>query len=140
MKTLLFTLLLTLGMNSQAQIVDLYKQPAKKAISQQQAALRHVVLFKFKQETPPDTVRKIEEAFNTLPGEIPEIRGYEWGINNSPEGADKGFTHCYLLTFSSEEDRAVYLPHPKHKAFGALLSSWLEDVLVVDYWVRLPSD
>ncbi len=136
MKTLFFTLLLTLGMNAQAQIVDLYKQPAKKEVSQPQAALRHVVLFKFKPDTPPDTIRKIEEAFNSLPGEIPEIRGYEWGINNSPEGADKGFTHCYLLTFSSEEDRAVYLPHPKHKAFGALLSPWLEDVLVVDYWVQ----
>lgn len=136
MKTLLFLLLLTLGMSSQAQIVDLYKQPAKKEGPREQAVLRHVVLFKFRPETPAETLRIIEEAFNALPVEIPEIRGYEWGINNSPEGADKGFTHCYLLTFFSEEDREVYLPHPKHKAFGAVISPWLEDVLVVDYWAQ----
>ena len=134
MKTLILTLLLALGTTVQAQIVDLYKQPPKKTASKQEAALRHVVLFKFRADTPADTIIKIERAFNALPEEISEIRGFEWGINNSPEGADKGFTHCYLLTFSSEEDRAVYLPHPKHKAFGTLLSPWLEDVLVVDYW------
>ena len=135
MKTLIFALFFALGTTSHAQIVDLYKKPTKKTIDQE-AVLRHVVLFKFQAETPADTIRKIENAFNALPEEIPEIRGFEWGLNNSPEGADKGFTHCYLLTFSSEEDRATYLPHPKHKAFGTLISPWLEDVLVVDYWVR----
>ena len=135
MKTLIFALFFALGTTSHAQIVDLYKKPTKKTIDQE-AVLRHVVLFKFKVETPADTIRKIENAFYALPEEIPEIRGFEWGINNSPEGADKGFTHCYLLTFSSEEDRATYLPHPKHKAFGTMISPWLEDVLVVDYWVR----
>jgi hypothetical protein len=135
MKTLIFALFFALCATSHAQIVDLYRKPPKKSIDQE-AVLRHVVLFKFKAVTPADTIRKIENAFNALPEEIPEIRGFEWGINNSTEGADKGFTHCYLLTFSSEEDRATYLPHPKHKAFGTLISPWLEDVLVVDYWVR----
>ena len=140
MKTLFLTLLLAFCTTSHAQIVDLYKQPAKKGVDQKKALLRHVVLFKFKPETPADTIRKIEEAFNALPGVIPEIRGYEWGVNNSPEGFDKGFTHCYLLTFASEQDRAIYLPHPKHKAFGTILSPWLDDLMVVDYWVRLLSD
>ena len=136
MKSLFLIPLLILGISSQAQIVDLYKQPATKAVDQEGAVLRHVVLFKFKPETPPEAIRKIEEAFNALPGVIPEIREFEWGINNSPEGFDKGFTHCFLLTFSSEEDRAIYLPHPKHMEFGTLLSPWLEDVLVVDYWAK----
>jgi hypothetical protein len=136
MKVLILTLFLALGTSVRAQIVDLYKQPPKKTASRQMAVLRHVVLFKFRADTPADILRKIEGAFNALPEEIPEIREFEWGINNSPEGADKGFTHCYLLTFSSEEDRAVYLPHPKHKAFGELISPWLEDVLVVDYWAQ----
>ena len=136
MKTLLATLVLALGTTANAQIVDIYKKPAMKADKQQEAVLRHVVLFKFKADTPADTIRKIERAFNALPEAIPEVRGFEWGLNNSPEGADKGFTHCYLLTFSSEQDRATYLPHPQHKAFGTLITPWLEDVLVVDYWVQ----
>ena len=96
--------------------------------------LRHVVLFKFKEGTSEEDIKKIEDAFAALPGKIPEIKAYEWGINNSPEGLDKGFTHCFFLTFDSEEDRAVYLPHPDQKAFGAILGPHLDDVLVVDYW------
>tara|TARA_R110002167_G_scaffold11308_15_gene50165 strand:+ start:2612 stop:2929 length:318 start_codon:yes stop_codon:yes gene_type:complete len=103
---------------------------------QQDSVLRHVVLFKFKEGTSPDQIAKIEKAFGALPSKISQIVGYEWGLNNSPEGLDKGFTHCFFLTFESEEDRAIYLPHPDHKAFGALLGSSLDDVLVIDYWSK----
>ena len=129
---LLCFVLISFGLN--AQIVDLYKKPGEPA---RDSVLRHVVLFRFREATPGDTIRKIETAFRALPGKIPQIRDFEWGINNSPEGLDKGFTHCFFLTFSSEADRSVYLPHPDHKAFGELLGPWLEDVLVVDYWVHL---
>ncbi len=96
--------------------------------------LRHVVLLKFKKGTTPEHIEKVEAAFSDLPSKISEIQGYEWGLNNSPEGLDKGFTHCFFLTFKSEADRAAYLPHPDHKAFGAVLTPYLEDVLVIDYW------
>ena len=96
--------------------------------------LRHVVLFKFKESSTADDIKKVEEAFAALPDKISQIKRFEWGTNNSPEGLDKGFTHCFLLTFASEEDRAIYLPHPDHKAFGAIIGPHLEDVLVVDYW------
>lgn len=98
--------------------------------------LRHVVLFKFKEDADPAAITKVEEAFMALPGKIPEIRGFEWGLNNSPEGLNKGMTHCYTLTFYSEEDRAAYLPHPDHKAFGAMLGGILDDLVVVDYWAK----
>ncbi len=98
--------------------------------------LRHVVLFSFKEDATPDDIATVEAAFSALPSKIPEIKGYEFGTNNSPEGLDKGFTHCFFLTFHSEEDRAIYLPHPDHKAFGEVLSPFLEDVLVVDYWTE----
>ena len=109
---------------------------AESAKVSQQRKLRHVVLFKFKEGTTQSDIRKVEEAFKALPGKIPQIRGFEWGTNNSPEGLDKGFTHCFFLTFDSEADRAVYLPHPEHKAFGSLLGPYLDDVLVVDYWTK----
>lgn len=96
--------------------------------------LRHVVLFSFKETATEADIQQVEDAFIALPGKIPQIKDFEWGTNNSPEGLDKGFTHCFFLTFDSEEDRAVYLPHPDHKAFGAVLGPHLEDVLVVDYW------
>lgn len=98
--------------------------------------LRHVVLIKFKEGTSQEDITKVEDAFHGLESKIPEIRGYEWGTNNSPEGNDKGFTHCFFVTFGSEEDRDIYLPHPDHEAFVQVLVPHLEDVLVVDYWAK----
>ncbi|WP_282113463.1 Dabb family protein [Maribacter stanieri] len=98
--------------------------------------LRHTVFFKFKEGTTPAQIKQVEDAFSALPSKIEQIKGYEWGLNNSPEGLDKGFTHAFILTFESEEDRAIYLPHPEHKAFGAVLTPHLEDVFVVDFWIK----
>ena len=111
-------------------------QNMDKAYVESSQRLRHVVLFKFKEGVDPAAIATVEQAFAALPGKIPQIMEFEWGLNNSPEGLDKGFTHCYLLTFASEEDRAIYLPHPDHQAFGDLLTDILEDVTVVDYWVK----
>lgn len=98
--------------------------------------LRHVVLIKFKEGSSQEDIAKVEEAFSSLEDKIPEIKDYEWGINNSPEGINKGFTHCFFVTFETEADREVYLPHPDHKAFVEVLSPHMEDVLVIDYWTK----
>ncbi len=98
------------------------------------SVLRHVVLFKFKEGTSANDLRSITTSFSELPNKIDEIKDFEWGLNNSPEGLDKGFTHCFLVTFKSEADRDSYLPHPDHKAFVDLASPFIADVLVVDYW------
>jgi len=98
--------------------------------------LRHVVLFKFRDDATPEGIKQVEDAFRGLPAKIKEIKSVEWGTNNSPENLAQGFTHCFFVTFASEADRAVYLPHPDHKAFGAVLKPYLDKVLVVDYWAR----
>jgi len=96
--------------------------------------LRHVVLFKYKPEITPAQLDEINRAFQDLKRQIPQVRDFERGINNSPEGLDKGFTHGYLITFASEEDRDAYLPHPAHKKFVELLGGKLDDPFVFDYW------
>lgn len=97
--------------------------------------LRHVVIFKFKDEVSEADVNKLNESFNALATAIPVVKDFEWGINDSPEDFHQDFTHCYLLTFASEEDRDnVYTPHPKHQAFVKSLGPYLEKVFVVDYW------
>jgi Stress responsive A/B Barrel Domain len=98
--------------------------------------LRHAVLFKFKDAATKEQVKQIEEAFKALPSKIKEIKDFEWGTNNSPEGLAQGFTHCFFLSFAGEKERDVYLPHPHHKAFGEVLKPHLEKVLVIDYWVK----
>lgn len=98
--------------------------------------LRHVVLFKFKDGTTDAEVKKVENAFRALPSQIKQIKGFEWGTNNSPENLNQGFTHSFFLSFNREADRAIYLPHPAHKAFGEVLKPYLDKVLVIDYWAK----
>ncbi len=95
--------------------------------------LRHVVLFRWKPETPPETVAEIEASFADLPGKIPEIADFEYGTDVSVEGLADGFSHCFFVTFASEADRDIYLPHPDHAEFGDLIRPHLERVLVFDY-------
>ncbi len=98
--------------------------------------LRHVVLFKFKDGTSAADVKKVEDAFGKLPSQIKEIAAYEWGTNNSPENLNQGFTHCFFVSFRSDSDRGVYLPHPAHLAFVEVLKPVLDKVLVIDYWTN----
>ncbi len=98
-------------------------------------SIRHLVLLKFKADTPTARVQDLEAAFAALVHKIPEVQSLEWGTNNSPEGLAKGFTHCFNLTFADEAARATYLPHPDHLAFVDQLKPALDDVLVLDYAV-----
>ena len=91
--------------------------------------LRHFVCFQYKAEVAKAKIAEVEKAFAALEKKINEIKAFEKGINNSPEGLNKGFKHCYLLTFNSEKDRDVYLVHPAHKKFVELVGPVLEDCL-----------
>lgn len=97
-------------------------------------ALRHAVFFSFKEESTPEDVQGVADAFAALPDKIDAITGFSWGTNNSPEGLDDGFTHCFLLTFADDQGRQTYLPHEAHKAFGDVLRPHMKDVFVIDYW------
>lgn len=124
MKQLLVLLLLTLTTYAGAE-------PPRKPLKT--GMLQHIVLFKFKAETTPEKVKEIVAAFEALPSKIKEIKGFQWGTNNSPEKLNKGLTHAFILTFDSEKDRDAYLPHPAHKEFGKVVGPWLDEVTVVDF-------
>ena len=96
--------------------------------------LRHVVMFKFKDDATAVNVKSVEDTFLLLPGKINTIKDFEWGTNNSPEKLNEGLTHCFFVTFSSEKDRDDYLVDPAHKAFVEVLKPFLDKVLVLDYW------
>lgn len=121
----LFLILFMTGTSIQAQNK---KAPGK--------VLRHVVLFKFKDTSSREDIKKVEDAFIALKGKIKLINDFEWGINSSPEGLNQGLTHCFLATFASDKDRDDYLVHPDHKAFVTVLQPHLDKVTVIDYWTE----
>ena len=127
MKKILVSLILLISLTTFAFGVEKEKNSSQ---------LRHVVLFGFKPTVTPDEIKAVEAAFLTLPEKISCIKSLEWGTDISPEGLQKGHTHCFFLTFSSTKDRDTYLVHPAHKAFGAMLGGKLATVTVVDYWAK----
>ena len=96
--------------------------------------LYHVVNFKFKDDATKESIKAVEDAFGALEGKIGGIRSLDWGTNVSSEGLDKGFTHCFVLTYANEADRDAYLKHAEHQAFVKLLKPILADALVIDFW------
>jgi len=100
--------------------------------------VRHVVVFKYKPEATESQIKEITDAFRALKDKVPGIVSFETGENNSPENLNQDFTHVYLLTFTNEEARDNYLPHPEHKKFGELLrsSGIFDGVFVVDYQIQ----
>lgn len=95
--------------------------------------IRHVVLLRFKPEAGADAIERVALSFAALRDSIAEVQTLEWGTNNSPEGLDHGFTHCFSLGFADLAARDAYLVHPTHQAFSALAGQQLADVLVIDY-------
>ncbi|MCO8122781.1 Dabb family protein [Stieleria sp. TO1_6] len=116
-------------------VVDYWGDPKQPKVEK---PLQHAVFFQFKEDADPAQVQKVEQAFAALPSKIDTIRAFEWGINNSPEKHDAGFTHCFLVTFDSEAGRQAYLPHPAHQAFVDVLKPVLEKVRVLDFWASSP--
>lgn len=99
--------------------------------------LRHAVYFKFSDSTSLEVVEELHQSFLDLKESIPAILSMEYGINDSPEDLHQGLTHCYLLTFASEQDRdSVYTPHPQHQKFVSSLDGHIDHVMVLDYWAE----
>ena len=122
-----------------AVFTDGFTTPAAKAgadTKKEQRQLRHVVLFKFKESASAKQVKAIEDAFRALPTKIDTISGFEWGTDVSVEDLADGFTHCFFVTFKTQEGLKAYLPHEAHQDFVALLKPHLDKVLVFDYWAR----
>jgi hypothetical protein len=95
--------------------------------------LMHVVSFKFKPTASPEDIKKVEVAFEQLKKKIPQVVTLEWGTNVCPEQRNKGFTHCFVLSFKTDKDRDIYLEHAEHKAFVQIVGPVLDDVFVIDF-------
>lgn len=122
----------TMSANSNDSANDNAVNPAAEGKPGQ--VLRHAVFFGFKEGSTDEQIKKVTDAFSGLPAKIDSITDFEWGVNNSPEGLDDGYTHCFLLTFKDNDGRKAYLPHPDHRAFGDVLGEIRDKVFVIDYW------
>lgn len=112
-----------------------YKVSTEK-INTNEKVLRHIINLKFKENISQEEIDKTLFAFENLKNEIPEITNLEWGINNSTEGQSKGFNYCFTLTFNNAHALEIYLFHKAHLKLVHKIGPVLDDVLVMDYWVK----
>ena len=96
--------------------------------------LKHIVMYKFKDDQKPEQIQEVVDTFAGLPKQIPGIVGFEHGVNVSPEGKSDGLTHVFVVTFRDEPARDAYLVHPAHLAYVNVVKDRREKVVVFDYW------
>ena len=97
--------------------------------------IRHILLIKFKASVTPAQIAQVEALFAAIPEKVDGVVSTEWGINDSPEGRNEGYTHSVFMTFATEQGRHNYLPHPEHKALMAVFKPLVENIIVFDYTV-----
>ncbi len=95
--------------------------------------IRHILLVRFKSDASAQSIAELRAAFEAMPSQVEGVTAVEWGENNSPEGKNKGFTHCIMMTFADEKGRDNYLPHPEHNELKKIFRPILEDIIVLDY-------
>lgn len=81
-------------------------------------------------------VNYLVEGFEFLVN-VPEVVGFEWGIENNAEDSPLGFTHSFLLTFDSFEDRTAYLNSKEHRGYEQEVMKYRSQVLVFDYEAKI---
>ncbi|MBI2641747.1 Dabb family protein [Candidatus Roizmanbacteria bacterium] len=78
--------------------------------------VKHIVFFKFYENTSPKPVEELAKALEKLKDQIPGVTHYVWGPSISIEHLEKGYTHGFIMTFKDKRSRDNYVPHPLHKA------------------------
>ena len=96
--------------------------------------VKHIVLFKLKDEAPAEArlaaMNAFKAAIEELPAKIPFIRSIEVGLNINPA---ETWSIALYSEFDSLDDVRRYAVHPDHVAAGKLLAEVCESRACVDY-------
>ncbi len=96
--------------------------------------IRHVVLLKLHDAADAP---QIFAALKILQSQIPGIINITAGVDCSPEGLQRGYTHGFTVDFVDAAARDAYLPHPEHQKVGAMIVAacvgGVDGVLVLDW-------
>ena len=78
--------------------------------------LRHVVLFTWTPEATDEQKQRVAAELRTLPGLIPQIRGYTFGTD---AGINEGsWDFAVVADFDDTASYLVYRDDPRHRAMS----------------------
>jgi len=93
--------------------------------------IKHIVLFKFKDENKKVFMKQIKEELENLTDIIEELKGMEVGLNllSNSDMPDLSLTS----TFNNKEGLSIYANHPEHQKVVAKIRPMAIGRWVVDY-------
>ncbi len=74
--------------------------------------IRHIALFRFKDDVSTDDIDRLDAGLGSLPGKVPSIRGFttgrDLGIN------DETWDYAVVADFDDIDGYRAYHEHPAH--------------------------
>ena len=97
--------------------------------------IRHIVLFKFKNNHGPENLDRIrnemKSKLDALPDIIDVIKYFDTGVNINP--IERAWDLVLVSEFESMEDLEIYRGHPAHQQAVEFFSTVKEQSASVDY-------
>jgi hypothetical protein len=93
--------------------------------------IKHIVLLKFKKDTQAAGIDGLENKLGALPGEIPEIRSYEFG--RDVVRSERSYDFALVSVFDDKDSLGRYQVHPKHLEVLKTVKELCDSVIVADF-------
>lgn len=93
--------------------------------------IKHVVLFKFKQGASEARFAQLEALMKALPGQIPEIRGYELGLD--VVRSERSYDFALVSAFDDPEALKRYQEHPAHQEVLSIIKELFGQIIAADF-------
>lgn len=93
--------------------------------------IKHIVFFKFKQNTAEKEIREFEESIQALPASIDEIRHLESG--RDVIRSERSFDMALIVDFDDLDAGERYQKHPDHLKVIEKAKNICADIKAVDY-------
>lgn len=94
--------------------------------------IRHICMFKFKEEKKEENLRKAQELAEELLKPIPQIARYEVAVN-AQDAPESNYEMSLIFDYEDMEQLRAYQAHPNHIAFGDFIKSVRESRACIDY-------
>ena len=95
--------------------------------------ITHVVSFRWKADTSPDQLVRIQEALASLPALIPQIVTYQFGSDLGVHGSGN-MDFAIVATFDSVSAWREYDTHPDHDRVRAeVIRPWIAERAAVQF-------
>lgn len=94
--------------------------------------LTHIVCWKYKEETAPETRAKHVERLKSLPQTIPNIESFEVGFDVLH--LERSFDTGLVAVFPDRDALDAYTIHPAHRTVAEMGKEIAERVVSVDFF------